>query len=84
MTLRFFLCSGMTRGALTDTVGARIATMYHKHDGLHNNVNSAGTNANQTDMLAFRGHLAWAPSDRTDLLLTIENGTNDISFSRIE
>ncbi len=64
-------------GPIADGVAGRISAVYHKNDGIHNNVNPAGDDANQTDLSAFRGQLKFDLSDAATLLLSVETASND-------
>lgn len=64
-------------GPISETVAGRISAVYHKNDGLHNNVNPLGEDANQTDMTAIRGQLDFGIGDHGSLLLSVETASND-------
>ena len=64
-------------GGLSETVSGRISAIYHKNDGIQQNVNPAGVNANQTDMVAVRGQLNFELADSGSLLLSAETARND-------
>ena len=64
-------------GGLSETVSGRISAIYHKNDGIQQNVNPAGVDANQTDLTAVRGQLNFDLADSGSLLLSIETASND-------
>lgn len=64
-------------GPLGGIVSGRLAGIYHKNDGIHNNVNPDGKNANQTDLTAVRGQLRFGFSESVSLLLSVERASND-------
>lgn len=66
-----------TGGPISDAVSGRVAAVYHKNDGIHNNVNPLGEDANQTDLAAIRGQLKFDLSDRGSLLVSVETAGND-------
>ncbi|MBT8079284.1 MAG: TonB-dependent receptor [Gammaproteobacteria bacterium] len=64
-------------GPLGGPVAGRLAAIYHKNDGIHNNLNPDGTDANQTDLAAIRAQLRFDLSDSASLLVSVETARND-------
>lgn len=64
-------------GPIAEGVAGRLSAVYHKNDGIHNNVNPAGDDANQTDLMAVRGQLQFDIADSGTVLLSVETASND-------
>jgi iron complex outermembrane receptor protein len=64
-------------GPISDAVSGRLSAIYHKNDGVRHNVNPAGKDGDQIDLVAGRGQLDFKLSDAGSLLLSLEAGRND-------
>jgi len=64
-------------GSLSETVTGRLSMLKHKNDGIQQNVNPDGEDANQIDLMAVRGQLKFAIADSGSLLLSVENASNE-------
>ena len=66
---------GAIGGGLGDSAAGRLSAARHKHDGYTEN--RVGPDYNETDAIALRGQLAFAPSDGFDGLISAYHSDND-------
>jgi len=64
-------------GGIGGTVSGRISILHDESDGIQQNVNPDGEDANQLDLNALRGQLNFDLSDSGSLLLMYETASND-------
>jgi len=64
-------------GGIGGSVSGRIAVIHDENDGIQQNLNPAGVDANQLDLTAARGQLNFDFSDKGSLLLSFEAANND-------
>jgi iron complex outermembrane recepter protein len=73
---------GAVGGGLTDTVSARLAFVRNKHDAYIEN--RIGTDLNNGDDWALRGHLLFEFDDTLNFLLSVRAGEQDIKSGFFE
>ena len=72
---------GMVSGPLAENVNGRIAVSRRTRDGWIENVNTGNDNLGNQDNLSARGKLAIVLGDRTDLMLSADYATDDLTGS---
>ncbi|WP_226662345.1 TonB-dependent receptor [Microbulbifer aggregans] len=72
---------GMVSGPIADSVKGRIAVSRRTRDGWIENVNTGNDDLGNQDNLSARGKLAIELGDRTDLMLSADYATDDLTGS---